>query len=242
MQQSLEYTPTSLSIRILPDGFSLFVYGENKKLLSHKTIKEDLTHVDSTYFLSKLPEITRSYNQISVIVETDFYTFVPGDFSNPHTYRSLLSMQHPMIDEEYAIFYESIQKTQVIYAIPRQLIQNIHTYFPEAGFYLHLSPVLKENLEIQGDQLLVYIRQNSIDCLIIRKKNLFFTNHFSYKSVEDSVYHCFHLIDHYQLIPGKVKVCIYGTDELVRPDKLLKAYLPAINYIKQTEAYENYQW
>lgn len=242
MQHSLVDKPTSLSIRVFPGGFSLFVYGEKNHLTSQKTLLTDLLNANYAKILDRQPEINRPYKKLAVVCETNFFTIVPDVFNEPSGYRNLLHLHYPAVDEQWGIFYERIPGALLIYALPRQFIQNLQSRLPEAGFYLHLMNPLKKGLETNGDFLLVYLREKKTDCIVISKKSLLYYNSFDYESAEDVVYHVLHLTDQFQLNPERLRIQMIGDQEKVRPDHILGAYLPNVTFSPLTVEYENYQW
>ncbi len=242
MQRSLVEKPDSLSIRIRPGGFSLYIYGENGHIISQRSLSTDLLQASTASILDRQPEVIRPYKKTAIVCETNFFTLIPDLFTEPGSYRSLLQMQYPTVDDNQGIFYEKLPKSVLIYALPRVFIQNIQARLPEAGFYSHLLIWLKKAAEQPGDQLITYIREKRIDCMIFSKKSLQFYNSFDYETREDIVYHCLHLIDQFQLDTATLRLQLIGDEERVRPDQLLSAYLPQVIFTTHTQEYENYQW
>lgn len=242
MQRSLVEKPDSLSIRIRPGGFSLFVYGENSHLISQRTLTTDLLYANTAGILDRQAEINRPYKKTAIICETDYYTIVPDLFSEPGAYRTLLKLHHPTVDEQYGIFYERIQKSVLIYALPRVFVQNIQARLPDAGFYTHLMYSLKKATETSGEFMLVYLREKKVDISWFSRKNLQYYNSFSYETQEDVAYHCLHLIEQLELDTLRTKIQFTGDETKARPDLLLQAYLPQVTFIPQSVEYENYQW
>jgi hypothetical protein len=242
MSHSLIEKPHSLSIRIYPGGFSLYVYGENNHLISQKSLTTDLLKQGNAGILDRQAEINRPYKRIAICCESDFFTVAPDLFSDPAHYRTLLHMQHRELNDSQGIFYEHLPHSLLIYAFPRKLVQEIQSRLPDAGFYHHLMNTVKKGLETPGEQLTIYLREKKADFLLFSKKNLLYYNSFDYETTEDVVYHCLHLADHFHLNQEKTRYLIIGEEEKVRPDNLLGAYLPQVSFISCNEEYENYQW
>lgn len=242
MQRSLVEKPDSLSIRIRPGGFSLFVYGENNHVISQRTLNTDLLQANTAGILDRQAEINRPYKKTAIICETEYYTVVPDLFSEPGSYRTLLQLHYPAIDEQYGIFYERIQKAILIYALPRVFVQNMQARLPDAGFYTHLMFPLKKASETSGDFMLVYLREKKVDICWFSRKNLQYYNSFDYETQEDVAYHCLHLIEQLELDTMRTKIQFIGDETQVRPDLLLQAYLAQVTFIPHTVEYENYQW
>lgn len=242
MQRSLVDKPDSLSIRIRPGGFSLFVYGENNHLIAQRSLTTDLLNSNTAGILDRQAEINRLYRKTAIICETDFYTIVPDQFSEPGAYRPLLKLHHPSVGEEYGIFYERIQKAILIYALPRIFVQNMLARLPDAGFYSHLMYPLKKASETSGEFLLIYLREKKADISWFSRKNLLYYNSFIYETQEDVAYHCLHLIEQLELDTQRTKIQFVGDETRVRPDLVLQAYLPQVTFISNTVEYENYQW
>lgn len=242
MQRSLVEKPDSLSIRIRPGGFSLYIYGENGHIISQRSLSTDLLNASNASILDRQPEVIRPYKKTALVCETDFFTLIPDVFTDPGSYRSILQMHHSGVDENLGIFYEKLPRSVLIYALPRLFIQNVQARLPDAGFYSHLLIWLKKAADLPGDQFYVYIREKKIDCIIYSKKNLQFYNSFDYETREDIVYHCIHLIDQFQLDTATLRLQLIGDEERIRPDQLLGAYIPQVLFTTHNQEYENYQW
>lgn len=242
MQRSLVEKPDSLSIRIRPGGFSLFVYGENNHLISQRTLTTDLLYANTAGILDRQAEINRPYKKTAIVCETDFYTIVPDVFNEPGAYRTLLRLQHPTVDEQQGIFFERLPKAILIYALPRIFVQNMQARMPDAGFYTHLMYPVKKASEQSGELLLIYLRDKKVDFCWFSRKNLQYYNTFEYETQEDVVYHCLHLIEQLDLDTMRTRIQFIGDETKIRPDQLLQAYLPQVTFIPHTVEYENYQW
>lgn len=242
MKHSLVDNPASLSIRIHPGGFSLYVYGENDHLISQKTISTELFTAERAGILDRQAEINRPYKKTAIVCETNIYTILPEIFTETADYRSLLALQHPELDENWGIFYERMHNYIIVYALPRKFIQNLQSRLPDAGFFSHLMYPLKRGLELSGEHLTGYIRGKRVDFMWFVRKNLHYYNSFEYQTAEDITYHCLHLIDQLQLDTERAQLTFIGDEELVRPDILIGSYISQVRFIPQTLEYENYKW
>lgn len=244
MESDLVRSQYCLSIRFVPDGFSLLIYDENKQLILQKNeVIDSFYKSDIEKTLNNQHEIHNKYRQTTIFIESSVYTLIPSQFENTDTDRSMLELQFPALDKHALIEIQSFKNHgfSLLWVVPEKLRIAIQKIFPDIPYYHHLTELLK-NQKDSNERVLIWLRSTEADFIISRKKKILLCNSFEIKTNEDLVYHTLNVLKQLELDIEQCVVKLYHDNSGIASLVLMKNFLPQINGIAKESAYENYQW
>lgn len=230
MHINLAEKPYSLSIRIYPDGFSLFVCNENNEVLSTEHHYTEGGQLEESFI--SLCSTLSDCQSVSLVMVTDFYTLIPATIFNPDKKNDFLRLQHPNLTDTSEIFYTYYKHIDAIlvYAFDKKNIKTVQSAFPEINIQHHLHHLI-ENLETaRGEQISLIIKSGSIDCLASRHNYIQLLNNFAFQTEEDIVYHVLNILHHLDFNHETTQITIYHeNNKSINPIDKLKPYISKIH-------------
>lgn len=227
----------SLSIRMHPDGFSLFVHNENNKIISSEQFSQQYLdeQIDLELFFHSLHTSLPEYTSVNLILETDFYTLIPAALFKPENAASFLKLYKPTLPETVEIFHTFYKHTEsvLIYAYDKQTIKILQSTFSLITVQHHLHQLIEENEAVEGEQVSLLLRNGQIDCLVCRNSSIQLINSYTYQSVEDIVFHIVNILHHLHFNNETAKITIYrGKNIKISPETVLKKYVQSVNCVE----------
>jgi hypothetical protein len=213
-----------------PDGFSLFVYNENNEVVlseRHDTGEQNLIS-QLNLSCSTLPP----FQHVSLITVTDYYSLIPATLFTQSSARDFLRLQHPGLSESSEIYHSYYKYTEsvLIYAFDKDKIKAVQAIFPQVNIRHHLHQLIEDTPTLKGEQLSLILRNGKVDCLASHRNSILLINSYIFQTEEDIVYHVLNIIHHLHFDHETMQVTIYlGSNVVVNPEKILKAYVPLIN-------------
>lgn len=222
----------NLSIRMHSDGFSLSVVEDSGLLLSGKEVKTSLFSLPTSEIAKiLLAETEINYNKIKFICETDNYLFVPTTLFDANESSHYLSFQHKIHKNE-SILFNSIPAwdTVNVFSIPTHLKNAINSLFPDAVIEHQMSWLLSERVKMtQDDTINIWIRNKSMDLIVMKSGKLHLLNSFTQQAPEDMTYHTLNVIEQLSLDVENCKVFLHNADKSPDFEKLLSKYLQVMS-------------
>jgi hypothetical protein len=243
MESDLVRSQYSLSIRFVPDGFSLYVFDENNQLILQKREEtEDFYTSDLENTLNIHHEIHNNYRHISIYVESSVYTLIPAQFDNHDSNRSMIQLQFPALDKNAQIANQLFknQGFSLLWIIPQKLKTAVQNIFTDTPLQHHLTDILN-NQEDSGDHVFIWQRSTDADFIISRKKKILLCNSIATKAPEDLVYHTLNFLKQLEFDIEQCTVNLFHDKKGTESYELLRKFLPKINGITKESVYENYQ-
>ena len=206
----------SLSIRFASDGFSLFIFDENQKLLSSKKTPSDLLSLteDKLFdLLANEKELNLNFHSVQVVFETDFYSIVPKVLFEPENAKDLLAFQHPEIKSTDTILYNELLAWNAIlvFTIPKAINSAIRKFLPEVDAEHHIIDFINNEIALQNDSSThIYVRNNKMDIVVLKTGKLTLINTYEFNTKEDFLYHVMNVYEQLSLDSEKCSSYIYN--------------------------------
>lgn len=222
-------TDNTISIRLHPDGFSLWSNDKLNQIKLEKTINFLFTMSESALIqvLNELPELTSQQKYLQIIFETPYYSFIPETLFDENSGKELLSFIFEDLPENWTtVSRKSNNKDyMMIYALPTALLNACHFLYPEAEKTHHLDFVLNHMKTEMANTIHVWFRQPYAD--VIRMKNDVpnFINSFHTRTSEDLIYYLFKLLEDTEQIPENISLNLYQEEKIMQSDDIRK-YFP----------------
>lgn len=246
MDYNLVNNQYSLSIRILSDGFSLFVYDENYLLISAKHITP-VHGVDKAESLQEIlvshKELHLAYKDIVIICESGYHTIVPEIFHKAENEKELLRLQHPSLPDSHQIFHTELPLRQctMIYGLEQNVIKILQSHFQQVNPESHLVSIVKRIISEDKNKLTVWVRQKETDCIVYNDHRIVLLNKYAYQQPEDILYHVLNIFQQLDLSPSELCTELFD-DESSNNTALFKKHLPGVIIKSKKTAHEDYQW
>ncbi|MFZ4581670.1 MAG: DUF3822 family protein [Paludibacter sp.] len=224
----------NLSIRIFPDGFSLYITDESNSLLSSKHGKINFAELSANELNDVLRaelETETSFATTEIIIETDCYTVIPQSLFNADDYASLLQFQHPTynLNSDKLLTNEILNhKAIVLYSCSNKLYETIMSIYKDASIQHHLVTYLKTDYN-NDCHLQVVNRNGKLDIIAYKNNNLQLAGTYEYKTDEDFLYQLTHVSEQLQLADSTYSVVISGKQIGAALETLLSKYIRNIS-------------
>jgi len=204
----------SLSIRFSSDGFSLSILDHTDALLVKRDVSEPLFQMQKNeivqLFETKAGIIPSAYSDIELIVESDFYVFMPSPIFKAQNLDDYFYFQHEKDSRQIVLFNRIPNWDAVnIFSIPTQLNGALNELFPDAVVSHQLSYFLSEKMSTKDERVCVWLRPKMFDVAVVKSGQLTLINSFVYDTAEDFTYFILSIFDQLKLDTEKVGVEIY---------------------------------
>lgn len=234
VEQNNQY---SLSIRFSSDGFSLCVYDisgyqvSQKKMtvplffsLSKNEIQEIIAHDTSQLLI---------YDNISLICESDTYTFIPSQFLEHGNVADFLLLEH-QISPKDCVLNNEISSWQIVnvFSIPQNLDAALATLYPSIKIEHHLSYMLTHHITQRNETAIyIWVRSKIMDVIVLINGSLHLVNSFNYLTPEDFTYYTLNIFDQLALNTDMCKVRLFNTRGSTELQKMIQKYLKLVEVI-----------
>jgi len=245
------YVQLCLSIQISSDSicFSVIDWSNSKQLLLKDYRYED--QVKDTSQLNLLEVIfeqnsylSNPFKKVSVSIVNNTYTFVPSPLFEASSAKEYLQINCKFSEKEEVI-YTSMKNMNAycVFAIDKKLKSFFNYQFSEVK-YLHHSMVLCDALlnnfkNIEQQSVIINIRYNDFDTVIIKNKKVELINTFSYTNADDLLFYLLYVFEQLSINPDKQEVLVCGDlqkNSLIY-EKLVK-YIRYVNFMNRNSSVE----
>ncbi|OIP83914.1 MAG: hypothetical protein AUK44_03820 [Porphyromonadaceae bacterium CG2_30_38_12] len=230
--ENTKYRSHKLSIRIKPDGFSLYVLDNNQDLVASKSEQIALT----SYSTNELIEIFRSKlepdllaHDVEVCYETEIYTLVPNGIFEESAFSDLLHFQHPNFNPaDTKIVKNTLPalKAWLLYMMPNSIYEAIKLINAHAVLKHPMTVYLSEIPPINA--VFVKNREGRMDVVVMQQELLMLANSYNQSTDEDFLYHILNTFETLQLDKNSLPVHIYGNEISESLLVLLRKYLRTV--------------
>jgi len=232
MNANLVNIPYRLSIRLSPNGFSVFVCDVNEKVIA--SVNQTYKHSGDTNSLKEailsikpsLPDC----QEVILICETEFYTLIPNSFFASDHALDFLKLQHPDMPETNQVFSHSFQNHDsiFIFGYDSGIVQTLTDIFPT----LKIEHQLISSIEHDHQNMIsIWIGEERIDCLVFHKGEIKLLNHYPYQTAEDIVYHALNIAYHLQFDIMEFEITVYSDEANAKNyEEIITTYLPQSDF------------
>jgi len=232
-QQNNQY---SLSIRFSSDGFSLWVDDISGFLISSKTIARpfiSLSKNDIVKIIEHEADALLNYQNIRLIYESDFYTFVPSTLFEIGNEIDFMFASNK-IDKKDCIISNQISnwETVNIFSLPINLRDAINQLFDNVNIEHHLGYFLTEKIKLRNESgVNIWVRSKIMDVVVIINGNLHLINSFNYNSTEDFTYFTLNIFDQLSLDTNFCKLKLFNTEGNNEIQNIIQKYIKVVEIV-----------
>jgi hypothetical protein len=237
-----------LSIQLFAEGLAFSILDPSANMLlaiAHHPFKPGYkkSYTEQiTSCLQQNPWLSRTYEKVGIIAETQKSTLIPEPLYMEEKKLSYLTFNHDVLADE-VVMADKLLNLQAynIFALPNDLLHSLKELFPYSGIH-HFSSSLIEillmkfkNLDTE-DTVFTYVRHSYFDVVYLKNQQLFFSNSFKYNTKEDLIYYLIFVFEQLKMNPEKVQLKIMG--EISKEDavfEMLFRYIRHIEFIDRNE-------
>lgn len=232
----MEYSPVAnnaqycLSIRFFPDGFSLFVSGDDRKTVVSRFVSAQLSELSVEGILDLLSsqeEINLNFGTIRLIVESQNYTLVPAGVFRDGDESAFLHLLYPELPHNLRIAKNELfpWNAILVYAMPVNLHEALRTTLPELVVEHYLSAFMSDNVPLSSDTaFFAFLRGELVDLMVFDNGNPLLINNFQCKSVEDLLYYLLKIAGQYNIDTYRVPLKLYNAERVNGYQSVLEKY------------------
>ena len=232
----MDYNPVAnntqycLSIRFFPDGFSLFVSGEDKKTVVSRHINAAIAEMSTDGILDLLSaqqEFSMSFGTVRVIVESDYYSIVPAGVLRDGDETAMLRFAFPDLPGNFTVIRNELLPwgAVLLYALPVNLNEALQTTLPELVSEHHLSAFMADNVPLSADTAFyAFLRQGVVDLMAFDAGRPLLVNSFQCKTAEDMLYYLLKISVLHNIDTYRVSLKLYNADRKTEYQSVLEKY------------------
>ena len=232
----MDYNPVAnntqycLSIRFFPDGFSLFVSGEDKKTVVSRHINAAIAEMSTDGILDLLSaqqEFSMSFGTVRVIVESDYYSIVPAGVLRDGDEAAMLRFAFPDLPGNFTVIRNELLPwgAVLLYALPVNLNEALQTTLPELVSEHHLSAFMADNVPLSADTAFyAFLRQGVVDLMAFDAGRPLLVNSFQCKTAEDMLYYLLKISVLHNIDTYRVSLKLYNADRKTEYQSVLEKY------------------
>jgi hypothetical protein len=208
----------------------------------HNDIEEIIPFLNN--LLEREPILKNKFRNVSIVVDTSIYTLVPDTLYESFRREDYLSFNHEIPKGDIVDGYSlRTRGVVVLFSYLANLRQVITKKFPSARIIPSAAGLLESTFTLfrnkEGRSVLVNIRQQSFDLVVMEENKLVLLNTFPYKSSEDFLYYLLFTSEQLGLNSETMQLNVAG--EIEKRSglmKLMEKYIRNINYVKRPEGFE----
>lgn len=221
----------SLSIRISSDGFSLSVLDiEGESVLLKRNVSAFLFQMSKeeikVLFEEKAGIVFSDYTDVQLIVESEFYEFVPQPLFKLKNLDDYFYFQHEK-DKQQLILFNRIPNWNVVnvFSIPIALNGALNELFEEAVITHHLSCFLSDKIQSKADCIYVWVGIAHLDIVVLNAGKLSLINTFTYHTDEDLAYYVLSMYEQFKFDTEQVSVKLFQHENTSRFKDVISLYV-----------------
>ena len=220
----------SLSIRFSTDGFSLYVWDKDQKLLSSYNTEInifDKTETEIFDILSNQEELKLDFKSIRFIVENSFFSLIPAPFFNTEMGTEILKFKFQDFPKEDAILNNKIipWDALIVFTCKPAIYNAIKKVLPKLRIEHHLFSFITNNIPLNNHSgVYVRFRKELFDVIVIIDGKPMLVNTFTAQTPEDFLYYILQIIENFKL-DKSIDLTIFNAEKKANHLQLVKKYL-----------------
>lgn len=226
-----------LSIRLYPDGFSLWDNNSFQQIRLNQTESSLFSKSEPAiiHLLNEMPELTSQQNQLQIIFETPYYSFIPNALYQESRAKEILYFQYDEIPENWVTVSQSIEKSDLtlVYALPAAISNACQQLYPEAAKSHHLGYFMHYMQNNTENTVHLWIRQQFTDIVWIKNNQPVLINSFHTRTTEDLIYFLFKTAETFEQNSDVLSLHLYQEEKTILPESL-KKYFPSVTSHNKT--------
>ena len=199
----------------------------------HVPIEDELWRVFVQY-----PELKNSYDEIVVLHDNSFNTFVPNALFDENYPGSYLQYNTRVFEADFFAWDALPVYTMTNVYIPLMNVNNFLVERLGAFDYKNTNTILVEKLldasvNIDDKQVFAHLQETHFEIVVVHNQKLLLYNSFEYSSPEDFLYYLLFTMEQLSLNPETAKILLLGNITEADPRFSL-----AYTYIRNVSLYE----
>jgi hypothetical protein len=179
-------------------------------------------------------DLTKSYDQITVLHENNLSTFVPKPLFDEEYKGSYLQYNTKVFDTDYFAVdeigkYEMMNVYVPYVNINNYLIDQFGTFEYQHFSVILVSKLLDLSKNDVSQNMFIHVTQTHFEIIVIQNQKLVLFNSFEYQTTEDFLYYLLFTAEQLHLNPESFKLLILG--ECTEQDAI---YKKAYQYVRNT--------
>lgn len=208
-----------LSLQVALNGLSFCVFDTlNEKVLDLQEIRFNYTQsLEDQLWRTfvDFPSLTKTYDEIVVLHDNNFNTFVPKPLFDENYLGSYLQYNTKVFESDFFAYDESETNDMNNVHVPFVNVNNFLIDQFGSFDYKNVNTVLVSKLlnlsrNKEEKQVYIHFQETHFEIVITHNLKLLFYNSFEYKTPEDFVYYLLFTLEQLQLNPETVSVYLLG--------------------------------
>ena len=177
----------------------------------NKTISEQLLIAINYFGFTK-----KTYKTVLVNEVSSRFTLCPTSFYEPDNARNLLEFNCGDIGNDLILADDINASVKLIYSVSESVKSVLDKLFPQHQLRHNntvLARLMLNSEELSKENMLIYIRENTIEIIVKQNQQLLLANHYTIKTHEDVLYYILFIFEQYQLNPSSALLTVTGNLE-----------------------------
>lgn len=212
----------------------------NTILYTHSSLSAKYQPVEDALWklFTEHPELKLPYDEVTVLHDNSFATFVPDALFDTQFLGSYLQYNTKVFESDFFAFdalssYELNNVYVPLVNVNNYLIDRFGEFEYKNANTILVSRLLDASKNIDEKQVFVHIQETHFEIVVARNQKLLLYNSFEYSTPEDFLYYLLFTMEQLNLNPETVKVQLLG-----KVDEENACYQLAYKYIRNISLYE----
>jgi hypothetical protein len=204
----------------------------------NKGLSEQLLIATNHFGFSK-----KKYKTVLVNLVNQQFTLCPTALYEPNNVRVLLEFNCGDTEQQLVLTDDIHSTIKLVYAIDEALKSTLDKLFPQHQLKHHITVLARLMLnteELSKENMLISIRDNSIEVIVKQNQQLILANQYSIKTNEDVLYYVLFILEQYQLNPLTVALTVAGNMEA--NSELIVSLKKYIKHIRLATGHKTLNW
>ncbi|HEY0091851.1 MAG TPA: DUF3822 family protein [Flavobacterium sp.] len=160
-------------------------------------------------------ELTKNYDEVVVIHDSNLNTFVPSALFNKEFLGSYLQYNTKVFETDFFDYDEILNYEMINVYIPYVNINNF--LIDQFGTFIYknintslVTKLLDSSRNIEDEQVFAHFSKNRFEIVAIRYQKLMLFNSFDYSTKEDFIYYLLFTAEQLSMNPESFKLCLLG--------------------------------
>lgn len=208
----------------------------------HSDIEEIVPFLSS--HLSKEKIFKNRFRAVTVVVDSPLYTLLPDTLYESSRREEYMQFNHEVPKGDIVDAFSMRSRGIVaLFSYPASLRQSISKVFPSAKVIPSVAGLSEASFNLfrnkEGKNILVNVKQQSFDVVVIDGNKLVYMNSFPFRTSEDFLYYLLFACEQLQLNTETMELHVAGEIEKRSGlGKLIEKYVRNVSYVKRPDNFE----
>lgn len=224
-----------LEILIKPESIIYSIADDNGQILLRQEVNilpgKSADMAVYEHFFNQ-PELQITSENTTIIFSNSHYQLVPSELFRDENMKLMFEMEHGTLEDEY-LKYLVLPKwsAHLVFAAPGKMMDFFKSKFPEAEIEHHIGNLLKRKIDRNSNAIRAYLRNNAMDLIVVKDKQLQLLSSFEVHTKEDICYFILNAYDQFQLDTETFPLNIFSEDNIDNETvELIETYITTVKY------------